>query len=260
MRLPKYYNPHLAVDATRTVSRKTLQNDAGDEVESGERAGDVGLGQHEVEGLQVKLEEIVSKRLKLKRVLTPSDEPRSKKRRELSVEEAEGQLVGREQTSEPVGEFKSSHSPQASHKSLPKLFVSYRNHCRLVPSICPRNLPRPRCESSDVLADLSRRFTQLTVLSVKEPPCEDTEEELKERTYRSALSAVNLEQISHTFPMVRISSLANQIPNSDTRICLSRWTSGNHRDRLKRPLGRIRPLLRSYSWRSLGFCPFLYHG
>ena len=52
----------------------------------------------------------------------------------------------------------------------------------------------------------------VAVFSVKEPPCEDTEEELKERTYRSALSAINLEQISHMFPMVRIPTLANRPP------------------------------------------------
>ena len=135
MRLPKYSNPHLAVDATRTVSRKALQTDVGDEVEPGGQAGDFGLGKREVEDLHLKLEEIVSKRLKLKRVLTPLDEPRSNKRSKPPVEGGEEQLVEPEQTSEPVGEFKYSHLLQASHQFLPKLFVSYRNHCRLVPSI-----------------------------------------------------------------------------------------------------------------------------
>lgn len=134
MHLPKYLNPHLAVDATRTVSRKTLQvqNDVGDEAEPGGEVGGVGPSRHEVdsEGLHVKLEEIVSKRLKLKRDLTPSNEPRSNKRSKL-VDEGKRQLVEPEQTSEPVGEFISSYPPQASHQSL-KLFVSYRNHCRLV--------------------------------------------------------------------------------------------------------------------------------
>ena len=51
---------------------------------------------------------------------------------------------------------------------------------------------------------LSRSFTLRVVSSVKEPPCEDTEQELEERIYRSALSAFDPEQIKHTFPMVRI--------------------------------------------------------
>ena len=119
MRLPKYFNPHLAVDATRPISRKTLRNDVGDEVEPGGEAGGVGLARHEVEGMHEKLEEIVSKRLKLKRVLAPTDEPRSNKRSKLLVEEGEVQLVGPEQTSGPIGELESSYSPQVSHQPLP---------------------------------------------------------------------------------------------------------------------------------------------
>ena len=42
------------------------------------------------------------------------------------------------------------------------------------------------------------------VFSVKEPPCEDTEQEFEERVHRSALSAVDLKQIERTFSMVRM--------------------------------------------------------
>ena len=40
--------------------------------------------------------------------------------------------------------------------------------------------------------------------SAQERPCEDTEQELKERIYRSALSAVDLDQIKHAFLVVRV--------------------------------------------------------
>jgi len=126
MRLPKYFNPHFAIDATRTVSRKTLQvqNDVRNGVEPGREADGVGRSSDEVEGLHIKLEEIISKRLKLKRVLTPSDEPRSSKRSKL-IEEGERQLVEPEQTPEPVSESISSYSSkQATNPSQAFRLVS----------------------------------------------------------------------------------------------------------------------------------------
>ena len=108
MRLPKHHNPHLAVDATEVVSRKTLQlqDNSGDDLEhDGE----------EVTDLHVKLEEIVSKRLKLKRVLASSDESHLSKRRKLLSGEGERKPVEPQQHSEPVGEFTSPCSTQASH-------------------------------------------------------------------------------------------------------------------------------------------------
>ena len=60
----------------------------------------------------------------------------------------------------------------------------------------------------------------MIAFSVKEPPCEDTEQELKERVHRSALSAVDLEKIKHTFSTVRIPCiLTNQIPDLNTCVC-----------------------------------------
>ena len=202
----------------------------------------------------------MSKRLKLKRVLTPTDEPRSNKRSKLLVEEGEVQLVGPEQTSGPIGELESSYSPQVSHQPLP----SFSSRIEITATSCHLFDPETSqgCTVSlpmRHLRPLSRQFTQVTVSSVKEPPCEDTEEEHKERTYRSALSAVNLEQINHMFPMVGMLTLENRTPIL-TRICLSRRTSGNHHDSLNRPHGCIRPPLRSYSWRFLGLYLFFYHG
>ena len=206
MRLPKYSNPHLTFDAIQVVSRKTLQlqDDAGDDVE---RDGE------EVEDLQVKLEEIVSKRLKLKRVLTPSDGPRPIKRRKMLVEE-ERNSVEPHHHSEPVGEFISSPSTQASHQISPKPSVWYRNHYRLVSSISPPNLQKLyRKFHFATSSPFSKQLTRVFVFSVKEPPCEDTEQKFEERVHRSALSAVDLEQIERTFSMVRMPYvLANQIP------------------------------------------------
>ena len=206
MRLPKYSNPHLTFDATQVVSRKTLQlQDGADD--------DVERGGEEVEDLQVKLEEILSKRLKLKRVLTPSDGPRPIKRRKMLVEE-ERNSVEPHHHSEPVGEFISSPSTQASHQISPKPSVWYRNHYRLVPSISPPNLQKLyRKFHFATSSPFSKQLTRVFVFSVKEPPCEDTEQKFEERVHRSALSAVDLEQIERTFSMVcMLYVLANQIP------------------------------------------------
>ena len=197
MRLPKYSNPHLIVDATQVVTRKTLQlqDESGDDVER---------GGEEVEDLQLKLEEIVSKRLKLKRVLTPSDGPRPIKRRKMLVEE-ERNYVEPHHHSEPVGEFISLPSTQASHQISPKPSVWYRNHCRLALFISPQNLQRLyRKFHFATPSPFSKQLTQVFVFSVKEPPCEDTEQEFEERVHRSALSAVDLKQIERTFSMVRM--------------------------------------------------------
>ena len=115
MHLPKYSNPHFAVDATRVVSRKTLQLQDEGYVGGGGEC-DVELGRQEAEGLRAKLEEIIAKRLKLKRVLTPSGDSRPNKRCKTLVEEGEGKPVEPQQTSEPVGEFRFSCSPRAGHQ------------------------------------------------------------------------------------------------------------------------------------------------
>ena len=119
MRLPKYSNPHLTADTTRIVSRETLRLQD-DDVEWGGEAEDVQPDKREVEDLRAKLEGIVSKRLKLKRALTSSDESRSSKRTKLLVEDGEGGLI---EPPEPVGEFESScphpANPQNSRPSIP---------------------------------------------------------------------------------------------------------------------------------------------
>ena len=114
MHLPKYFNPHLTVDTTRIVSRKTLrlEEDADVDVEEGRDVGVEGLDRQEVEDLCVMLDKIVSKRLKLKRAFVPSDEPRSSKRHKTLAEE--GKPAEPQQHSEPVSEFASSCLPQTS--------------------------------------------------------------------------------------------------------------------------------------------------
>jgi hypothetical protein len=131
------------------------------------------------------------------------------------AEEVEGKPVGPHRPSEPVGEFMSSCLTQTSHQNFPKPSVWYRNHYRPARSISPPSLPRLYCKSPfAVSSPFSRRFAQVVIFSVKEPPCEDTEQELKERVYRSALCAVDLEQIKHTLWMVRmLRILVKQIPD-----------------------------------------------
>jgi hypothetical protein len=92
MHLPKHSNPHLISDAIRIVSRKSLQDDS-----DGDAAR---LDSREMEDLHATLDNIVSKRLKLKRNFAPSDEPHSSKRHKASANGVEPQ-----QHSEPVGEF-----------------------------------------------------------------------------------------------------------------------------------------------------------
>jgi len=113
MHLPKYSNPHLIADATRVISRKTLQLQGGadGDVELDGEADGVGLDREEVENLHIKLDKIVSKRLKLKRAPPPSDEPYFNKRRKTLVKEGEEKPDERQQHSEPVGESVFSCSP-----------------------------------------------------------------------------------------------------------------------------------------------------
>ena len=73
----------------------------------------------EVEDLFAKLDKIVSKRLKLKRALAPLDESHSNKRCKIMAEEGEERPDEPQQHPEPVGEFKSSCSPQAAHQNSP---------------------------------------------------------------------------------------------------------------------------------------------
>lgn len=221
MHLPKYSNPHLVVDTTRIVSRRTLQleddADADADVERGGEVTGVRLDRREVEDLHMKLDGIVSKRLKLKRALSPSGEAHSSKRHKVLAEEGKPTP---QQHPEPVGESAFSCPPQASHQVLSKPSVWYRNHYHLAPFILLQNLPKLYRKAP---SPFSRQLTQVIIFSVKEPPCEDTEQELKDRVYRSVLSAVNLEQIEHRFPMVRIPRIfANQILNPHVYVCLSR--------------------------------------
>ncbi|KAF9649886.1 hypothetical protein BDM02DRAFT_3185961 [Thelephora ganbajun] len=182
MHLPKYSNPHLVTNTTRIVSRKALQlqGDADDDVERDGEAYEVGLDEQEVEDLHAKLDKIVSKRLKLKRALESSHETHSNKKRR-TLAEGEGRLVDPQQHSEPVSEFTSSRSLQTNHQ-LP--LQAFRLISKSLPPRAIHLTPKP-----------------FKVIPVKEPPCEDTEQEFKGRVYRSALSAVDLEQIKHTFSM-----------------------------------------------------------
>lgn len=221
MHLPKYSNPHLVVDTTRIVSRRTLQleDDADADVERVGEVTGVRLDRREVEDLHMKLDEIVSKRLRLKRALAPSSgEAHSSKRHKVLAEE--GKPTEPQQHPEPFGESAFSCPPQTSHQVLSKPSVWYRNHYHLAPFILLQNLPKLYRKAP---SPFSRKFTQVIIFSVEEPPCEDTEQELKDRVYRSALSAVNLEQIEHRFPMVRIPRIfANQILNPHAYVRLSR--------------------------------------
>jgi hypothetical protein len=117
MRLQKYSNPHLVVDTTRIVSRRSLQlEDRGgdDAAECGE-SGEVTLAREEVDDLHAELNRIVSKQLKLKRTIAHPDESHSRKRRKTSVGDGETKLVEPQQHSEPVREFTSSRSLQGSY-------------------------------------------------------------------------------------------------------------------------------------------------
>jgi len=119
MHFPKYFNPHLTDDTTRTVSRKTLrlQDDVDADVEGGRDVGGVGLGGQEVEDLHAILDKVISERLKHKRAFVPSDVPHSSKRHKILAEE--GESVEPQQHPEPVGEFTSSCSPRTSHRFSP---------------------------------------------------------------------------------------------------------------------------------------------
>jgi len=146
----------------------------------------VGLDRQEVEDLRVKLDKVVSKRFKLKRTPTSSDEPRFSKRPKVQAEEERTSVEPRQDS-----ELVSSH-PRVIHlvpkppKSIPYVFVVLSLSC-------------------------SKRFTQVIVFGFEEPPCKDTEQELKERIYRSALSAADLDQINDLFPMVRIPWIESRI-------------------------------------------------
>ena len=116
MHLPKQSNPHLIVNATRIVSRKFLQfqDDSGGDIgQSGVMDGTRPDSQ-EMEGLHATLDKMVSKRLKLKRTLRPSDEPHSSKRHKTSAEE-ESKSVEPQQHSKPVGGVIPSYSPRINH-------------------------------------------------------------------------------------------------------------------------------------------------
>ena len=116
MHLPKYSNPQLILNTTRIVSRRALrsEDDTGDGVVQDGEAGGVGLERKEVDDLYAKLDKIVSKRLKLKRVPEPSEESPSGKKRKILAEDGKP-AVGPQQHSEPVGKFTSPCSSGAIH-------------------------------------------------------------------------------------------------------------------------------------------------
>ena len=100
MRLPKHSN------FIQSVSRSTLQFEGhtGDDAALGREANETMLERKEAEDLYAKLDKIVSKRLKLKRVLGPPDETSPSKRRKVLKQE-EDKPTGHQQDSEPVGEL-----------------------------------------------------------------------------------------------------------------------------------------------------------
>jgi hypothetical protein len=105
-----------------------------------------------------------------------------------------------------------SSKTRAHLKRLTKTFPSLPSGVEIPTASC--HPPHPQTSKGYTVSlsyatpsPLSRSFTLGVVSSVKEPSCEDTEQELKERVYRSALSVVDLEHIRHTFPI-----LVNQNP------------------------------------------------
>lgn len=114
MRLPKHSNPQLIPGGTRIVSRRALQleDDASGDATQDGGAGERMLEKKDVEDLHAELDKIVSKRLKLKRALEPSDEDSSSKRRKVIKERGEGNPeAGHQQDSEPIGKVASPGSP-----------------------------------------------------------------------------------------------------------------------------------------------------
>ena len=102
MHLPKYSNPYLIDDATRIVSRRTLQLENDDPAQDGE-AGKVPPEMiKEVDNLHARLDKIVSGRLKLKRAPESPEEPPRTKTRKIPIE---GNSAGPQHLSEPVSEF-----------------------------------------------------------------------------------------------------------------------------------------------------------
>jgi hypothetical protein len=93
-----------------------------------------------------------------------------------------------------------THVHPSAHKIFSKPSVWYRNRCRLVHLSHPKTSQGYAVSLSYLAPSLfSKPFTRVIVFSVKERLCEDTEQGLKERVYRSALSAVDLRQIKYTF-------------------------------------------------------------
>jgi hypothetical protein len=65
----------------------------------------------------------------------------------------------------------------------------------------------------------SMEVAQMIVSSGGEPSCEDTEQELRERVFRSALSAVDVDQIKRIFPVVGLFYIQeNQIPGPNSLV------------------------------------------
>ena len=96
MPLPKYPNPQFVSSRTQIISRRALQLEH-DYADDDSEPDETSLERKDVEDLHAELDKIVSKRLKLKRVLDPSDETPPSKRRK------ESKPAGHQQGSEPVG-------------------------------------------------------------------------------------------------------------------------------------------------------------
>ena len=204
MHLPKYSNPHLTVDTTRIVSRRTLQleDDADDDAERGGNVDWVEFYRHEMEDLRAKLDKIVSKRSP-----TSSDDSHFNMRRRFQAEEGERTSAEPRQDSEPVGEFTSSCSPpEKPPEVLFKSSVWYRNHYPLVPFISSKNLQRPYRKFSFVLSCIVFQNSSLMRLfSVSKNRLAKTQNRDSKSASIVSESAVDLDQIKHTFPMVRMS-------------------------------------------------------
>lgn len=129
MSLPKYSSPQVISDSIRIVSRRALQleDGVGDGAALGGEADRMTPERKDVEGLYAKLDKIVSKRLKLKRVLELPDETSLSKKHKARREEGEGKSAGCQQDSMPVGKLTSSSPSQSSRRSFPKFSVWYRN-------------------------------------------------------------------------------------------------------------------------------------
>ena len=108
MHLPKHSNPRSVSNRTQIVSRSALQL----EDEDAEADETTTLERKDIEDLHAELDKIVSKRLKLKRVLDPFDETSPSKRDKGTRVKGQGKPAGDHQEGlEPAGKSTSSSPP-----------------------------------------------------------------------------------------------------------------------------------------------------